>query len=155
MSEAMKFFGAFKKGVVGELYTTALARIEAYNPTQNKADISLLPDGDLIKSVPVAIQQTSEFYVRMPYERGDLVLVCFSQRDIDPVLYDNGKIPSERMLAMDDAIVVAGINPFNDPLPAADAGKLVIGQKDGLAKITMGGGEINLTGKVKVNGGEI
>lgn len=155
MSEAHSFFANFKKNMLGTLYTSTIARVEAYDARQNKADITLLPGGDLVKSVPVAIQQTEEFYFRIPYKTGDLVLVCFSHRDIDPVLYDNGKIPSERMLAMDDAIIVGGINRYTDTLPIADAGKLVIGQKNGEAKITIGDGEINLRGVIKVNGSQI
>lgn len=152
MSEAAKFFDGFKKGMVGELFTSAIAKIEAYDAKLNKADITLLPGGELIKSVPVGIQQTSQFYIRMPYKKGDHVLVVFSHRDIDPIMFDNGKIPSERMLSIDDAIIVAGINLYTKPLPVADADKLVIGQKDGAAKITMGNGTIDFIGSVRVNG---
>lgn len=152
MSEAAKFFENYKKGLVGGLYTSAIAQIEAYDPIVNKADITLLPGGDLIKSVPVGMPQTKDFYIRMPYSKGDHVLVVFSQRDIDPILFANGKIPSERMLAIDDAIIVCGINLFTQPLPATDSDKLVIGQKDGVAKIVMGGGIIDLIGTIKKNG---
>jgi hypothetical protein len=79
----------------------------------------------------------------------------FSKSDIDPIMYDNGKIPSERMLDMDDAIVVCGINLFTEQLPAEDADKLVIGQTDGVAKIVMGEGVINLVGTIQKNGVEM
>jgi hypothetical protein len=152
MSEANKFFQGFKQGLVGELFTSAIAKIEAYDAKLNKADITLLPGGDLIKSVPVGIQQTGQFYIRIPYKKGDHVLVCFSHRDIDPIMYDSGKVPSERMLAIDDAVVVAGINLYTEPLPAADADKLVIGQKDGAAKMSMGNGKITFSGEVEFTG---
>jgi hypothetical protein len=152
MSEANMFFRGFKQGLKGELFTSAIAQIETYDPLLSKADIILLPGGDLIKSVPVGMPQTQEFYIRIPYQKGDHVLVVFSKTDIDPIMYDNGKIPSERMLAMDDAIVVCGINLFTEKLPAADADKLVIGQTDGLASMTMGEGKIIFSGEVEFKG---
>ncbi len=45
-----------------------------------------------------------------------------------------------------------GINLFADPLPAEDADKLVIGQKDGSAKMTMGDGVITFHGEVEFIG---
>lgn len=155
MSEAAKFFDNFKQGLVGGIYTTGLAIIEVYDPKVNKADIKLLPGGDLIKSVPVGMQQSNDFFIRVPYKKGDHVLVVFAQRDIDGVMYGSSNIPSERMLAIDDAIIVSGINLFTDPLPAADVNKLVIGQKNGAAKITMSGGKISLVGDVDIVGGNV
>lgn len=155
MSEAAKFFENFKKDLVSGIYTTSLALVEAYDPKLNKADIKLLPGGNLIKSVPVAIQQTKDFFIRVPYQKGDHVLVVFAQRDIDAVMYGSSNIPSERMLAIDDAIIIGGVNIFSDPLPAADADKLVIGQKDSAAKITIGGGKISLVGNVDIVGGAV
>lgn len=152
MSEAANFFEKLKKGIVGGLFTSAIAQIEVYDPRLNKADVTLLPGGDLIKSVPVGIQQTSDFFVRMPYKRGDHVLLVFCQRDIDPIMYGSSEVPSKRMLAIDDAVIVCGINVYSDPLPTADANKLVIGQKNGAAKVAIGGGRVDLTGNVFVNG---
>lgn len=152
MTNATDFFNQYKKGIVSGLYTSAIAQIVAYDAVTNKADIKLLPGENLIKSVPVGMPQTKDFYIRLPYSIGDHVLVVFSQRDIDPILFANGKIPSERMLAIDDAIIVCGINLFTQPLPATDTDKLVIGQKDDTAKIIMGNGIINFVGTIQKNG---
>lgn len=137
MSEANKFFSGFKTGLKGELFTSAIAQIEVYDPKLNKADITILPGGELVKSVPVGIPQTDDFFIRMPYQKGDYVVVVFSKTDIDPIMFDNGKVPSERLLEIDDAIVVSGLNLYTNPLPATDLDKLVIGRKDGVSKITM------------------
>ncbi|EEL78657.1 hypothetical protein bcere0028_57680 [Bacillus cereus AH1271] len=94
----------------------------------------------------------------MPYKRGDAVLVVFVQREIDNIMYQSNNPASQRMLAVDDAIVVCGINLFTNDLPAADANKLVVGEKSGAATFTIGGGDvvisgnISLKGKVNVNG---
>ena len=46
----------------------------------------------------------------MPYKRGDTVLVVFAQREIDNIMYEANNPASQRMLAVDDAVVVCGIN---------------------------------------------
>jgi hypothetical protein len=152
MSEAAAFFERFKNNMVGGLNTCAIGQIQTYDPIKSKADVKLLPDGDLIKSVPVGMPQTSQFFIRIPYQKGDYVLVVFAQRDIDGVMYQSNNPASNRMLAIDDAIVVCGINLYTKSLPAADSNALVIGEKSGAAKITIGGGNINLVGNVLKNG---
>lgn len=150
--EADDFFGRFKDNLIGGLNTCLIGRIERYNPTKMQADVILLPDRDLIVNVPVATLQSGDYYIRVPFKKWDYVLVVFSQRDIDGIMNSGEATPTDRKLSLDDAIVIGGINLFNAPLPAADSDKLVIGQKNGAAKITIGGGSINLTGNVFVNG---
>ncbi|WP_000656621.1 Gp138 family membrane-puncturing spike protein [Lysinibacillus capsici] len=158
MKEANDFFRRFKENTIGGLNTCAIGEIVTYDPIKSKADVKLLPGDTLIKSVPVGIQQTADFFIRMPYKRGDAVLVVFVQREIDNIMYQSNNPASQRMLAVDDAIVVCGINLFTNDLPAADANKLVVGEKSGAATFTIGGGDvvisgnISLKGKVNVNG---
>lgn len=153
MTNAAKFFNMYSKDLVSGLYTAGVGQIQSYDPIHNQADVILFPDQDLLTSVPVSIPQTSDFYIRMPYKKGDFVLLVFAHRDIDPVIYGMSHIEaSKRMLSMDDAIVICGINLYNDPLPTDDTDKLVIGQKDGSAKITIGNGKISLIGQVDANG---
>ncbi|WP_411501367.1 Gp138 family membrane-puncturing spike protein [Bacillus thuringiensis] len=138
--------------MVGGLNTCAIGEIVSYDPIKSKADVKLLPGDTLIKSVPVGIQQTAEYFIRMPYKRGDTVLVVFVQREIDNIMYQSNNPASQRMLAVDDAVVVCGINLFTNNLPATDSDKLLIGEKSGGATITIGGGQISLKGDVDVNG---
>ena len=155
MKDANNFFQQFKNGLIGGLNTIAIGRIQRFDPLKMQADVNILPGDTLVVDVPVGTIQTSRYFIRVPYTRGDHVLVAFAQRDIDEIMRGANATESQRMLSLDDAVVVCGINTFNDPLPAEDADKLVIGQKDGEAKITMGRGEINLDGVVKVNGSAI
>lgn len=156
MSKAANhFFKQYQNKLIGGINTCLIGVIENYDAETNKADVSL-PDGELITNVPVGAIQTAEFFIRVPYTPGDYVLVVFSQRDIDGIMNEGDETPTDRMLSLDDAIVVCGINLFNDPLPSNDLDKLVIAQKDGAASIIMGGGEIHFGGnKVFVNGTEL
>lgn len=151
MKEAKHFFNGYKHKTLSGINTCLVGQIERYNPTANKADI-LLQDGSLITEIPMGAIQTAQFFIRVPYQSGDYVLVVFAQRDIDGIFHGGEATPTDRMLSLDDAIGAIGLNVFNDPLPAADANKMVIGQKDGAAKITIGGGVIDFIGTVKVNG---
>lgn len=146
--EASIFFNNYKKGLLNVINTCLIGIIEKFDGETMKANVTLLPNDDLILDVPVMTLQTSEFYIRVPYEPGDHVLVVFSQRDIDQIMHSGDASPSDRVLSIDDAIIIGGINLFDDPLPSEDKDKLVIGQKDGGAKITMADGKINFVGEV-------
>ena len=138
MKKAHDFFDKFKTNTISGLNTCLLGQIERFDPETMAADVVLLPDGDLIIDVPVGIQQTADFFIRMPYQVGDIVLVLFAQRDIDGILRGGDATTSQRMLSIDDAVVIAGINLFtDDPVPAANAGDLVIGKRNGNAKIVL------------------
>jgi hypothetical protein len=156
MNEAKEFFKKYKKDMVAGLNTCMLGQIERFDPAAMSADVTLLPDGDLIIDVPVGIQQTEDFYIRVPYQVGDIVLVVFVQRDIDGIMRGGDATTSQRMLSMDDAVVVCGINLYtDDPLPASNPGDLVIGKKNGNSKIVLNAAnddiEVTCT-NFKVNG---
>lgn len=155
MREANDFFRRFKEKMVGGLNTCAIGQIENYDPVKLKADVRILPGETLIKSVPVVIQQSGDFYIRVPYKRNDPVAVVFAQREIDNIMYQANNPASQRMLAVDDALVIGGINFFTNDLPATDADKLLIGEKSGGATIAIGGGKIIMKGIVEVNGSQI
>ena len=156
MKKAHEFFSKFQSNMIGGLNTCMLGQIDKFDPQRMAADVVLLPDGDLIIDVPVAIQQTEDFYIRVPYKVGDIVLVVFAQRDIDGIMRGGDATPSQRMLSMDDAIVIAGVGLFTDtPLPSANAGDLVIGKKSGGSKIVLNAtnNDIEVTcNQFKVNG---
>lgn len=152
MREANDFFRKFKENMVGGLNTCAIGEIVSYDPIKSKADVKLLPGDTLIKSVPVGIQQTAEYFIRIPYKRGDTVLVVFVQREIDNIMYQANNPASQRMLAVDDAVVVCGINLFTNDLPAADTDKLVVGEKSGGATFTIGGGNVVINGNISLKG---
>jgi hypothetical protein len=156
MKKAQEFFNKFQTNMIGGINTCLLGQIERFDPEEMSADVVLLPDGDLITGVPVGIQQTSDFYIRMPYLEGDIVLVVFVQRDIDGIMRGGDATPSQRMLSMDDAVIVCGINLYtDDPLPAANSSDLVIGKRNGNAKIVLNAANDNIDvtcTQFKVNG---
>lgn len=133
--EAYSALEAFREGLIGGLYTGAVAIVESYDPS-GKADILILPDRDLVSSVPVATIQGGGFYVRAPLQKGDLVSVIFSYRSIDGAMH-GVEDRSPRTHDINDAIIVGGINPFTEPLPSQDGDKLVIGTMSGTGKITI------------------
>lgn len=145
-TEAFEALDRFKTGLLSGLYTGAIAIIESYDPT-GKADILILPDMDLVVSVPIAAVQGGGFYIRAPYKKGDLVSVIFSYRSIDGAMHGETET-SKRTHDINDAIIVGGVNPFTAPLPTADADKLVIGTTNGAGKITISpDGLITLSGR--------
>lgn len=154
MKEASEFFDKFRDGVISGLNTCTMAEIVSFDPVGMKADIELLPGRDLVQSVPVAAIRSGGFFVRVPFLKGDTVLVVFSQRDIDGVIY--GELETtERMLAIDDAIIVGGITLQSKPLPGANAADLVIGKMDMSAKIVLtaaGGVEITAPEGITLHG---
>ena len=156
MKPAHDFFKKFSDDLYKNVNTCLMGQIVKFDPVKLTADVSLLPDGEFIIDVPVAIQQTADFFIRLPYQPGDIVLVLFAQKDIDGILRGGDATPSQRMLSMDDAIVIAGINLLtDDPLPAANAGDLVIGKRNGNAKIVLNQANDNIDvtcAQFKVNG---
>lgn len=117
MREATDFFENFRDSLITGLYTSAIGQIISYDAEKMQADVKLLPGGDLITAVPVATIQTNTFIIRAPYQKGDYVMLSFSMRDIDGVMHEDAAPETERMVSMDDAIVVCGINLFTRPLP--------------------------------------
>jgi hypothetical protein len=138
LKEANEFFDKFQGNMLNGINTCLIGQIENFDAAELRADVVLLPDQDLIINVPVGIPQTSDFYIRMPYQPGDFVLVLFAQRDLDGILYGGDATPSQRQFSLDDAVVICGINLFiEDPLPSTNANDLVIGKKNNNVNIVM------------------
>lgn len=137
MKEVKEFFEQFKQGMLGGLYTAALAKVEKYDP-KGKADVTLLPDSDLIGEVPVATLQSSDYFLRVPLKKGDVVVVLFASRSIDGVMHGDPDQDGDRTHDINDAIIVGGINLFADPLPTANPDDLVMGKKDGTSRVIIG-----------------
>jgi hypothetical protein len=138
MSEIHRYFKTKQHDLLKNMNTCAICRIEQVDLSKMKANVVPLFEGELtpILNVPIAAHQTKDFLIRVPYAKGDLVLVVFSQRDIDPILYGGGE-PSTRMLGIDDALIVGGINLFTEPLPSVHSEDLVITRKDFSSKIVL------------------
>lgn len=153
--EASAFFHKMVDDLVGGINTVAIGKIESFDATKAKADVRVLPGNDLIVAVPVAMPQTNDFVVRMPYSKGDVVVIVFAQRDIDNILLGGDNAETGRKLSIDDAIVVGGINLFNNSMPADNSADLAIAKKDMSSKIVLkanGDIAIETAGNVFVGG---
>ncbi|RYI25205.1 hypothetical protein EVU96_24890 [Bacillus infantis] len=138
MSEIHRYFERKQDDLLKGMHVCSLCRIEKVDLSLMKADVVPLFEEDLpiIKNVPIAAQQTDDFIIRVPYKKGDIVLAVFSQRDIDSIMYGGGE-SSVRMMAIDDAIIVGGINLFTKPLPIENSEDLVISKKDFSTKLVL------------------
>lgn len=124
MSEATKFVEGLKKQIAESINCSLIARIIKFDPVKMVADIQ--PEGlPMIVNVPVALQKAGPFFIRVPYEPGDMVVVVFSDVALDK--------SSKSRHRLDDAIVVGGIT--TGALPEEKG--LVIAKKDMSIKIVI------------------
>lgn len=134
------------------LNTCTIAEIVNVDLKYMRADVRLLHDDSMVMQVPITPHQTKQFVMRMPYAKGDTVIVLFAQNDNDPFLYGDGKA-SERQHAIDDAVIVAGVADYNSPLPFDGYEEdLVISKRDCSAKIIIQeSGEILIESAQSIN----
>lgn len=137
-----EFLDQYVKQVISDIHTLMPARIEDYDPVTLEAEVQPLfmqkfKDQDpvempLIVKVPVMPLIAGGFVIRPPYEEDDIVLVGFTERALDEVINTGeGALPaSKRRHALDDAVVLGGLNPFNNALPAEHGDNLIIGLID-------------------------
>lgn len=148
MSEISRYFERHKTNMTEQLHTALHAKIVKVDLQYMRADVELPLEGNpLLMQVPIATHQTADFVVRPPYKPGDEVLLVFSMKDIEPLLYGGGT-PSRRQHALDDALIVGGITPFTEPLPGSwseHEEDFVIGKRDLTSRIVL-----TATGDVRV-----
>lgn len=149
MSEAMSFFEKIMGNVTDGVNSCILGRIEKFNASTMKADISplvkvrfkdgTLEDQSLLIDVPVSFLKAGPFVIRPPYKVGDMVVVVFADRDIENTLISGAKSEpnSLRQHSLDDAIVVGSLMPFNITLPGAHSDDLIIAKDDFSSKVVL------------------
>ncbi len=140
MSNIENFINLKQEDMLAGINTCAICRIDAVDMQEMRADVTPLFDDELtpILNVPIATHQTSDFIIRVPYKSGDLVIVVFSQRDIDPIMFGGGE-QATHTFGIDDAIIVGGISLFTNPLIAitADDEDFLITKKDYTSRIVI------------------
>jgi hypothetical protein len=134
MKNGRDFVQALRNQLSADINTAALAKVEKYE--NGKADITLFPDGDMILDVPVGTIQSAGFYIHVPLERGDLVMVAFAQHETDGPL-NGGSVDSGREKDINDAIIVAMLSTSLEPFPNVSPGSLVMGSKKGQSYIAI------------------
>ncbi|MBW2672329.1 MAG: hypothetical protein JRD89_02785 [Deltaproteobacteria bacterium] len=140
----MSGFGDFIRDSLKEhasqLHVAFLAMVVRFNAREMWADIQPLEIGlPLITKVPVAIQRAGPFYFRVPYQPGDIVVAVCSDTGIDKMITTGlPDLPlGKRRHKLDDAIIIGGITPFTNPLPAEETDSVILAKRDLSAKIIL------------------
>ena len=134
-----------------DIHTSIPGIIQRYDPGNKKADIrpaikrkfiddSSLQELNVITDVPVAFPQTNTFLFSYPLQKGDEVLLIFSERSLDKWLKD-GKIvnPEDpRKFDLSDAIAVPILKPIGKGLKA-DSQHMLIQHGDSTFKMSKDG----------------
>lgn len=125
--------------MVDDVHTSAIARIEAYDPVLMKADLTILQTGDEIFDVPVGHLNVGEFIIRPPYKIGDKVVVVFAESSIDEVVSTGEQKESQakEKHSITDAIVVSGLHTWETELPSEHENDLIIAKKDFSSKVVI------------------
>ena len=126
MSDSVQFVKGLKRQISNSLRVSTLARIVSYDPVAMKANVQPLEPGlPLISDCPVSFPHTKDFFIRLPLEPGDQVIVVFNDYSLDG--------SSKARHRIDDAVVIGGISLSGAPSDHAD--DLVIAKKDLSTKI--------------------
>jgi len=149
VSHTVGFVEDFIENTLSRLHTAMMGKIEKFDPEAMKADVQLLvkrkykkheaASYPLLQEVPVMTVKTGAFVVRPPYQKGDLVMVLFAEREIDAVVQEGTEEEpvSKRRHALEDAVVIGGWMPFSEDLPEDNADDLVIARTDFSARIVI------------------
>jgi hypothetical protein len=143
---ASQFFDRMLSNFRSSIHTCLIGRIERFDPVKMQADVQPLFYDEqnhapmpLLLSVPVAPQKAGGFFIRMPYKKGDLVVVVCAQQDIDEITL-KGEMKqhnSGRKHDLSDAIVVCGFHPFSLKLPEEHKEDLLFATEDMKAKFVI------------------
>jgi len=108
-------------------------------------------DYPILIDVPVNFLYAGGFYIRPPYEAGDLVWIGFSTFGIDGALKEETREEDETAFNMENACIMGSVakTDFSDVSDFSEDG-LLIGHKNG-TMIQIKNGEVNITGADKVN----
>ncbi|MEM9407166.1 MAG: Gp138 family membrane-puncturing spike protein [Acidobacteriota bacterium] len=145
-----------------ELHTAIPARVESYNASDQTCDAQpvvrrAVPAADgsivrtpfpIIRAVPVAWPRAGSWYLHMPLEAGDTVLLVFAERDFakwrqtgeeaDPL--------DVRLNHMSHAIAIPGLYPRTRELGDTPSDALVIGRDGGPTVRITAAGEVLIGG---------
>ena len=133
---------------LNNLHTALICKIVKIDIEKMMADVKPLNkkkfkdqepiDLPLIQNVPVALPNTEDFYIRLPYKVGDIVVVIFSERRVDEIMnFGKDTATGKRKHSLDDGIIVAGINLFSNSLSSEHKDDLLIQNKNNNSKIVM------------------
>lgn len=122
-----------------DVHTCIPGKVEKYDATQQKADIKPLvkaplfldDDGDVeveveslpvIPDVPIGWPRGGGFFMSLPIEKGDFVLLVFAERSIDNYLAGSGSEVDpvvDNRFDLSDAVAIPGFAPFKRAIQGA------------------------------------
>lgn len=112
---------------VGHLWTAVLGRIEKIDHKKCRAEVRPLvklpvgqnkwADPGVIYEVPIDIARAGPFYVRRPYQQGDIVLLIVATHSLENQIYDHQprEVPYGHRHMLHDAILIGGFRADTDP----------------------------------------
>ena len=124
-----------------------VGKVVEFDAKKMKANIQPLPSesNSLLINVPVMTFKTGSFFIRLPLEVGDIVVVLFADNDLDNILLGGDNLATERKHDLSDSICIGGITLFAEKLTDEHTDDLVIGTKDMKANLTITkNGDINI-----------
>ncbi|MGL5750366.1 MAG: Gp138 family membrane-puncturing spike protein [Paraclostridium sp.] len=123
-----------------ELHTFALGKIESFDPVSMRAEVYLLENirfdnkfyqSQTIVDCLVSFPHTNGFYIRIPYQKGDKVVVAFAESDIADIMItgDRTNQKTTRRHSEDDLIVISGWSKNDENTISSNANDLVVFNK--------------------------
>jgi hypothetical protein len=118
------------ESVLDDVHTAMPGRIEAYDYTKQKAEVTPLvkrryTDGTeeafpRIVNVPVVLPRSATASLTFPIEKGDTGLLVFNERSLDRWLSKGGLTEAAllRKFDLSDVVFIPGMYPFTESSPA-------------------------------------
>lgn len=149
-----------------QLHVCLPGRVERYDHTQQRADVVPLlreryadgqvTEAQVITNVPIVFPRSGGASLTMPVNRGDGVMLHFTDRSLDEWLGNGGTVtPSDpRSHDLSDCIAVPGLYSFSDQSPQDNNSDTLLQFEGSQVRLTGGGDiEISTGGNVTVNAG--
>lgn len=147
-----------------QIHTFALGVIESFNAESMRAEVKLLENvffngkyykSPMIVDCLVQFPKTKTFYIRVPYEVGDKVVVAFCESNISEIMI-GGEATNQtftRKHSMDDLVVIGGWISENETKTTSDNIKdIVIVNTQHNSKISFTkDNDINITNVANIN----
>lgn len=164
--QAIEFFDSLTKSITSNIHTCMLGKIKTFDHKKMKAEVIPLykhvaEDGKIeerkpLIEVPVSFMYVNGFYIRPPYKKDDLVIIIFSEEDMDKVLVsgDEEQPNSNRKHDISDAIIIGSWKLFDEELQISDENEndLVISNKENnFSIIIKEDGKIEISSKEEIS----
>jgi hypothetical protein len=148
--------------IEGKMHTAIPGIVSKYDPSKPSVEVQpavkkIYYNGTelsfpVIVSVPIIFPRTKKFHLSFPIEKGDGVLIIFSERSIEEFLQNGVESTptNSRIFALTDAIAIPGLFGFGKGSKIIDGTKMELIFDN--TKIVSDGISFEFTGDVKING---